>query len=108
LAIKRIKKHTRGFVEFIREQGVVGLAIGFILGAAVSKLVTSLVTDIINPILGIILGATGELKSKSLQIGQIKILWGDFIGALIDFLLIALVVYLGFKILRLDKLDQKK
>ena len=40
----------KGFLEFVREQGVVGLATGFILGGAVSKVVTSLVTDIINPV----------------------------------------------------------
>ncbi|MDP4038623.1 MAG: MscL family protein [bacterium] len=102
-----MKKHARGFMEFIREQGVVGLAIGFILGTAVSKLVASLVADIINPILSIFLGATGELKQRFLQIGQVKILWGDFIAAMIDFLVIALVVYIGFKMLRLDRLDKK-
>ena len=39
----------RGFLNFIREQGVVGLAIGFILGGAISKLVAALVNDLINP-----------------------------------------------------------
>ncbi len=103
-----MKKHARGFIEFIREQGVVGLAIGFILGAAISKLVASFVADIVNPILGIFLGATSELKLKAFQIGQVKILWGDFISAIIDFLIIAAVVYFGFKILGLDRLDNKK
>ena len=51
----------RVFMDFIREQGVVGLAVGFILGGAVSKVVSSLVEDIINPILGILLGAAGKL-----------------------------------------------
>jgi large conductance mechanosensitive channel len=44
--------YMKGFLNFIREQGVVGLAVGFILGGSVSKVVTSLVTDIINPVLG--------------------------------------------------------
>ena len=51
-----IKKETEGFIEFIREHGVVGLAIGFVLGGAVAKLVTALVTDIINPFVGLVLG----------------------------------------------------
>ena len=52
----------KGFTDFIREQGVVGLAVGFILGGAVSKVVSSLVSDIINPVLGIVLGAAGNLS----------------------------------------------
>ena len=96
----------RGFLHFIREQGVVGLAVGFILGAAVSKLVASFVSDIINPILGIILGAAGDLSSMSLKIGKAEIMWGNFIAVFIDFLVVAMVVYLGVKWLKLDKLDQ--
>ncbi len=98
----------QGFVNFIREQGVIGLAVGFILGGAVSKVVASFVTDIINPILGVILGATGGLKEASIKIGPAKIMWGNFVSTTIDFLIIALVVYYGIKILRLDRLDKKK
>jgi len=42
----------KGFIEFVRDQGVVGLAVGFILGGAISKVVTSLVENIINPVGG--------------------------------------------------------
>lgn len=95
------------FINFIRKQGIIGLAIGFILGGAVSKLVSAFVNDIINPILGLILGKIGTLSNYALTIGPIKLLWGDFVAALIDFLIIALVVYYGFKALRLDKIDTK-
>jgi len=98
----------QGFMEFIRTQGVVGLAVGFILGGAVSKVVTALVTDIINPILGVALGAVDGLKSAKLSIGSADILIGDFISVTIDFLVIAAVVYYGVKGLGLDKLDKKK
>jgi len=103
-----MNNHIKGFMEFVRERGVVGLAVGFILGAAVSKVVASLVKDIINPILGIVLGATGNLSSYYLKIGSVKILWGNFLSVLIDFIVIALVVYFGVKGLGLDKLDKKK
>jgi len=96
------------FIDFIRKQGVIGLAIGFILGGAVSKLVSALVNDIINPIVGLAMGKVGNLANATLTIGPVHILWGDFVSALIDFLIIAAVVYYGFKILRLDKLDKKK
>lgn len=98
----------KGFINFIREQGVMGLAIGFILGGAVSKVVSALVTDIINPILGIILGITVGLKDAYIAIGSAKILWGDMLNTLIDFIIISLVIYYGFKLLRLEKLDKKK
>ena len=98
----------KGFVEFIRDKGVVGLAVGFILGGAVSKVVTALVNDIINPPLGILLGAATGLESAKLKIGSAEILWGSFLGTLIDFLVIAVVVYIGVKVLGLDKLDKKK
>lgn len=95
-------------MDFIREQGVVGLAVGFILGGAVSKLVASLVSDIINPILVPILSATGNLETAVIKLGPVKILFGHFFGTLVDFLVIALVVYYGVKGLKLDKLDKKK
>ena len=105
-----IKKVTQfaGFLDFIREQGVVGLAVGFILGGAVSKVVTALVQDIINPILSIFLGATDGLAEETLKIGSASIMWGQFTTSLIDFIVIALVVYYGVKGLGLDKLDKKK
>jgi large conductance mechanosensitive channel len=98
----------KGFLNFIREQGVVGLAVGFILGGAVSKVVSALVTDIINPIIGLALGAAGGLKTASFGIGSAQILYGDLISVLIDFIVVALVVYFGVKAIGLDKLDKKK
>lgn len=102
----------KGFLDFIREQGVVGLAVGFILGGAVSKVVSALVEDIINPILGVVLGSTEGLAEASITIGSgakaATILWGDFATVVIDFLVVALVVYYGVKGLKLDQLDKKK
>ena len=101
------KDYTSGFFDFVREQGVVTLAVGFIIGGAVTKLVNSFVTYIINPILGFVLGKT-NLNGATIQLGKATIAWGAFISSLIDFLVIALVVYLGFRILHLDRLDIDK
>ena len=98
----------KGFIKFIREQGVVGLAVGFILGGAVSQVVSSLVKDIINPILGIALGAAGNLSEAAIKFGGAEIMWGNFISVVIDFIVIGLVVYYGVKKLGLDKLDKSK
>ncbi len=104
----REKKPVSGFIEFIREQGVFGLAIGFILGGAITKVVTSLVNDVINPFIGLLIGAAGKLSSQYVMIGGAKIQWGNFVNTLIDFMIVALVVYVGTKLLGLQKLDKKK
>ena len=96
-----------GFTTFIREQGVVGLAVGFILGGAVGKIVSSLVDNIINPVIGLALGKV-DLADKMTTIGNASIKWGAFIATLVDFIIIAAVVYFGVKALGLDKLDKKK
>lgn len=98
----------KGFINFIREQGVVGLAVGFILGGAVSKVVSAIVTDLINPVLSLVLGRIENLDSAYIPIGNAKLMWGDFLSTLIDFLVIAFVVYFGVRALKLDKLDKKK
>jgi len=103
-----MKKPLQGFIEFIRSQGVVGLAVGVIMGTSITKLITAFVTDIINPIVGLLLGKIGDLNNAYLQIGSTQILFGSFISSLIDFLIIAFVVYFGVKILKLDRLDKKK
>ncbi|KKP69529.1 hypothetical protein A2X44_03235 [candidate division CPR3 bacterium GWF2_35_18] len=101
-------KKLKNFLTFIREQGVFGFAIAFILGGAVSKVVSSFVNDIINPILGLALGAAGDLSSAYIALGKSKIMYGSFINVIIDFIVVALVVYFGVKKLKLDKLDSPK
>ncbi len=97
----------RGFMDFIRKQGVIGLAVGFLLGGAVSKVVAALVTDIINPVLGIVFGITEGLKDAKLEIGSVAILWGDFAAVLIDFLVVAAVVYYGVRVLGIEMPEKK-
>jgi len=96
------------FVSFLRKQGVVGLAVGFILGGAVSKLVSALVEDIVNPFLGLILGGSASLSAVVIHVGPAAIQAGHFIGVLVDFAVVAAVVYFVFKGLRLDRLDKKE
>lgn len=92
------------FLNFIRRQGVVGLAIGFILGGAVSSVVSSLVNDIIQPIIATVLGSPEGMRY--LMIGPVRM--GSFFVALIDFVIIAAVVYFIFKKLKLEKLDEQE
>ncbi len=106
-AKSKVQGGISNFIKFIREQGVIGLAVGFILGGAVSKTVSSLVENVINPIIGIILGKV-DLSDKILTVGEVSINYGSFISSLIDFLIIAAVVYFIFKGLGIDKIDKKK
>jgi len=97
-----------GFFDFIRTQGVIGLAVGFILGDKVKTLVTSLVDDIINPFLGYFLGFGENLKDAKLVLGEIVVSWGKFSVVLIDFILVASIVYFLLKGIGLEKLDSRK
>lgn len=97
-----------GFVNFIKEQGVIGLAMGFIMGGAISKLVDSFVEDIISPILALPIGDMSNLSGSYLQIDTAKIMWGNFITVSIDFLVLSVAIYLIFVILKLNTLDKAK
>ncbi len=99
-----MRHQVSDFVEFIRDRGVAGFAIGFILGGAAQKLVQSLMDDMVSPFIGLLLGRVQSLTAYTL--GAFKI--GDFVSALINFLILCLVVYFIFKILRLEKLDKSK
>jgi large conductance mechanosensitive channel len=106
--IKQVTKtKLQGFLDFIREQGVVGLAIGFILGGAVSKTVSSFVENVINPLVGLMLGKV-DLADKVLTLGEATLNYGAFISSTLDFIIIAAVVYFGIKWIGLEKLDKKK
>ncbi len=102
-----INKPALGFLEFIREQGVVGLAVGFILGGSIRSIVDSIVNDLINPILGLLLGKV-DFSQAVWQIGSAEIAWGNFIATLINFTIVAAVVFFGVRGLGLEKLDKKK
>ena len=104
----------KGFLDFIRTQGVIGLAVGLVLGTAVGVVVKSLVDNIVMPPVGLLLGSADGLRGLSWTIGTNSsgdpaiIQYGTFLNDLINFLIIALVVYLVFNLLGLTKLDKKK
>ncbi|MEX0934474.1 MAG: MscL family protein, partial [Candidatus Saccharimonadales bacterium] len=96
---KVVKQELRGFADFIRSKGVIGLAIGIIIGTVVTATVQSLVNDMINPILGLLLDAD-ELSQATIMLGGAELRWGNFLSALLDLIIIAAVVYFGVKWLR--------
>lgn len=102
-----IKEQLKGFMDFIRTQGVVGLAVGFILGKAVSDLVASLVTDIINPLIGILFHNISDLAKLSITINSSVIAYGKTLGLLLNFIIVSAVVYFIIK-KAVDILDKPK
>jgi large conductance mechanosensitive channel len=89
-----------GFIEefqaFLSKYGVIGLAIAVIIGGAAGKLVSSLVIDILMPVITFFIPG-GAWREATLSIGPIVLLVGSFIGNVIDFLVIALVVFMIMK-----------
>src|SRR5688572_8142425 len=85
----KVKQPLGGFVDFIREQGVVGLAIGFVIGAQSRLLVDQLVASFINPLLGLLLPGAGELTERTFSVtlgDQTEdFAWGAFLFELITF-----------------------
>lgn len=106
--------YAKGFVNFIREQGVVGLAVGLVLGSAVATVVKSLVDNVVMPPVGLLLGSADGLKGLSWTIGRTGgkdavLHYGVFLNDLLNFVIIALVIYIVVHMLGLDKkFDRKK
>ena len=112
---KKVQAKSRSqlddFLDFIRRQGVVGLAIGLVLGIQVKALVDQIVASFINPIIGLVLPGTGGLAEKTFTLSaghkSAVFAYGAFISVLISFLTVAALVYFGVKALKLEKLTNK-
>jgi large conductance mechanosensitive channel len=81
------------FRDFINRGNVIDLAVAVVMGAAFTAIVNSLVDDIIMPLIGIVLGGI-DFSTLGVTIGESRIAYGNFIQAIINFLLIALVLFL--------------
>ena len=102
------KAQFAGFKKFIKDQGLIGMAIGLILGTASGDLVKSLINNIIMPPLGFFLGSAEGLKGVVWNMGKTPagkeavLSYGAFLNDVINFLVIAFVVY--FVLLFVEKL----
>lgn len=86
----------REFKEFIMRGNVLDLAVGVIIGAAFSGIVNSLVEDLISPII-VALTSQASIEDLAVKIGTATLRYGNFIQAIIDFVIIALVLFLIIK-----------
>ncbi|HSD56232.1 MAG TPA: MscL family protein [Candidatus Saccharimonadales bacterium] len=105
-----VSKQVNGFIDFLREQSVVGLAIGLVLGTQAKALVDQLVLSFLNPLTGLLLPGEGTLKQKVFEVSfngkAASFGWGAFVSSFLTFVLVAAIVYYVFKGLHLDKLDK--
>lgn len=104
--------HANGFMDFIRTQGVVGLAVGLAIGAAAGDTVKKLVEGFISPVVQFLVGSQDALSAS---VWHVEVLgrsadfaWGAFISSAISLVATALVVYWIIHIMHLDKLDKEK
>ena len=104
--------HANGFVEFIRTQGVVGLAVGLAIGTAAGDTVKKLVEGFISPFVQFIVGSRDGLETATWHVElfgrNADFKWGAFVSSAIALLATALVIYWVIHVLKLDRLDKKK
>jgi large conductance mechanosensitive channel len=84
------------FRDFAMRGNVIDLAVGVIIGGAFGKIVGSLVNDILMPLIGLALGGV-NFAEQAIQIGEAAVKWGAFVQAIIDFIIIAIVIFLIVK-----------
>jgi large conductance mechanosensitive channel len=84
------------FKTFIMRGNVMDMAVGIIMGAAFTAIVTSLVDDLVNPLLGLIIGGV-DFSALSVGVMDAQFMYGNFINAVIKFVMIAWVVFLLVK-----------
>ena len=97
----------REFKEFLDEYKVMGLAVAFIIGVAATTLVKSLVDNVIMPIITPFIPG-GAWQTATFALGPIVIGWGAFLGAVINFIVIALVVFFIAKLVMKEEKVTKK
>ena len=106
-----VKKKKKGFFgefrEFISKGSVMDMAVGIIIGGAFQAIINSLVNDILMPLIGIILN-TESLADLKVMVGTAEVTYGSFIAAIINFLLMALVLFIIVKAMNAIREKTKK
>ena len=105
-----LKEQVGGFTNFLREYAVVGLAVGFILGQQANAVAKQLATSFIQPWLQVLFGKDFSDWTYVAHHGtqKIDVAWGQFVYTFIEFLFVAITIYVVVRLLRLDKLKKLK
>jgi large-conductance mechanosensitive channel len=111
-ASRQVTGSVNGFVEFLREHAIVGLAVGFVLATQVQAVVKQLIASFIDPLFQLIVPGNKSLNDRTFTLHfnghYANFGWGALAYAFIDFLFIAATIYAIIKIFNLDQLDKKK
>ena len=108
-------KEAGGFITFVREQGVVGLAVGLAIGTAAGAAVKQIVDGFINPVVGFLIGGIDLSKLKWVIVsphtdgtGGLALSWGAILSAFITLVATAFVIYALVHVAKLDRIDKQK
>lgn len=104
-----MKEKSKGLVKefrtFIERGNVIDLAVGVVIGSAFGKIVSSIVDDILMPLIGVLIGGL-DFSNLSIKVGDASVKYGSFIQNVIDFLIIAVCVFILVK--AVNKFTKKK
>jgi large conductance mechanosensitive channel len=96
------------FKEFAMKGSMIDMAVGIIIGAATGKVVSALVDSVIMPVVGVLMGGV-DFSNLSIKVGEASIGYGAFIQAIIDFVIIAFVIFMLLKFINnLKKANEDK
>jgi len=95
----------KDFKKFALKGNVFDLAIAVVIGAAFGKIVASLVADIITPLIGMLMGGI-DFTGLVFEIGSAKVMYGNFIQSIIDFLIVSLAIFMVIRLMM--KFQRKK
>ena len=99
------------YIAFLIAFGIIGLAIAFVIGQAVSKVVNAFVKDIIDPTIGLVLpGSLNNMSATVIGIYGVpsEFKYGDLISNIIEFIIIAILVFIAYKLLKKYKFIEEK
>lgn len=110
---KHVAKHSSGLLDFVREQGVIGLAVGLAVGTAAASTVKVIVDEFISPLVALITQGVdlNGLKWVIMNAGQeneVAIGWGAILSSVIILLATIFIIYWILHAMKLDRLDKKK
>lgn len=106
-----VKGHGGGFIRFVREQGVIGLAVGLAIGTAAGASVKVIVDNLISPLVALLTQGVNLNDLKwTVELGNGKAVfgWGAILSSLVTLIATAFVIYMVIHIAKLDRMDKKK
>lgn len=110
---RQVGKQLGGFTDFLRDQSVIGIGIGLVLGTQLKTVVDSITSGFVLPLTQLVLPNQQSLTEQVWMTHiagrhSVALHWGDIAYSLFNFVVVAVIVYAIFKLLKLDRLAKKK